>query len=1300
MTRRAKTLIWIGAIALVIAVGTPLVFTVQSERIAAATARLLTAKIGADRHIKIEVADLGGTVFHSLRVKDLRITYYGGSGGPRVLLAAPSAYVEYDMLSLFRGTVRMESVSVESPRLVVPTDSLGRRVYPLGDPVPGLRTKGRDFDVRAIRVSDLSVVWEARKPWIVKGAVVGGSYSRTGGTSHAALQAGGLEYGEAGRVESLSLDLKVAGSRVDLADVVVRTPRSNLGLAGWFGIGGNDSMSADLRLDSLCVAEAPAILGRAEATQDGVLRGRLAASGRYSRLGFDAELAGNVGLWRMDGLAVSGLYADSTLTIDSLACLLNGNPIRLAGDVVLSKVPEYQATVDFRGLDLASFAASDAGDLSSDLSGRVRVSGRGFDRPTLSATAWPDLSGGRYRQWVFDSVVGKVGITGYKVQLDTVFAAIGRTSVRAEGVVGYTGDVDLGFSVDCPRLEDLVAYHRTEGLTGEVRADARFQGGPGNLRFQATSLGRGIDYSGAYMESLLVDVDIGRVGMRWEGRGGLAASTMNLRGFKAGRLVGDVVMEDTTIMIRQLAVMRPEGNLMGASGRIGLTRKGFAAVIDELFVEMADQTWRNKDPIEVSCLGDSVEVSRFVMASDMGMLSVSNSSFSKDGYRLDARVEGLDLALLKKALGRDIPTGILDLRFQAGGSGDDLVFDLGVGVKNGEVGGVVFSSIDGTIGYRDRTLSLERVSLLQNGGSVVVAGTVPIDLTPSGLSAASKAGRFEGVLEDLGEVSIVASGMDVSLFRPLAPPLAKVRGTADLDLTLGGRKDNPRIASRGTLHGAVYGETALGEVGWDVVLQDSVLRLAGLDASQGEEKILVTGDIPVALSMLPFSLGFPRRAMDVSVTATNGSLGLLSELIPSLKECSGRYSANLKIGGTLDDPTFTGQGSLADGRLRFEGVAQDFEGIGLDFIARGKRFELTRVVAEQEALKAKGTFDLDGVTLKDYDFDVSMKDLVINEFEDFYVVLGGDVTVKAEPVEFVGVVPSIEGNVVIDKGEYYYSSEAVGGGGGGGGMGPQAAPTWLMNVGVEIPNDFWIRGDEIDAELEGSLNVRMGADGLLVLGMLRTLRGTFYIYHNDFKITRGEFRFTDVKSLMNVYIDLEATSRVLDERVYITAKGNMENLDIAATSETGWSETQIFEALTLRRGADTEGQAQHKFFTDEFLRSWGIALVNRFGNDVARDLRLDEFGVEVGDIGGGNILSATRVTFGKYVSDRVYLQYTQSLGSLYGGSGKLTQQGLANPERQLQAEYRLSDKFSMDGEAGTVGGLGYFDVDLTFKLGY
>jgi autotransporter translocation and assembly factor TamB len=475
--------------------------------------------------------------------------------------------------------------------------------------------------------------------------------------------------------------------------------------------------------------------------------------------------------------------------------------------------------------------------------------------------------------------------------------------------------------------------------------------------------------------------------------------------------------------------------------------------------------------------------------------------------------------------------------------------------------------------------------------------------------------------------------------------------------------------------------------------------VASLDLVRDKEKVKIAGDMPLAVTVFPFVSSFPGRSMDLTVEAEDGNLDLLCEILPRLKVCSGTYGANLAIGGTFEDPTFTGHVNLAGAHFRFEGVPQDVQDVYLEAEAKGKRFEVTKMVAENGALKAQGFFALDGVKVSDWDFALALKHLAISEFEDFYVILSGDMAVKAESIEYVGVVPRIEGNLNVEEGEYYYSAAQVSGGGGGG-MGPEAAPTWTINVGVEIPHHFWVKGDFIDAELQGSLNVRKGAEGLLVLGMLRTLRGTLYIYNNDLRITRGEFRFTDVKSLKNVYIDLEATSRVLDERVQIAAKGSMDNLDVTATSESGWSETQIFEALTLRRGMQTEGEPKGTFFANEFLRSWGVALVNRFGNEVARELRLDQFGVEVGDVGQGNVLSATRVTFGKYVSDKVYLQYTQALGGLYGATGKLTQRGLAFPERQFQVEYRLSDRFSMEGEAGTVGGLGYFDVDLKFTYGY
>jgi hypothetical protein len=70
----------------------------------------------------------------------------------------------------------------------------------------------------------------------------------------------------------------------------------------------------------------------------------------------------------------------------------------------------------------------------------------------------------------------------------------------------------------------------------------------------------------------------------------------------------------------------------------------------------------------------------------------------------------------------------------------------------------------------------------------------------------------------------------------------------------------------------------------------------------------------------------------------------------------------------------------------------------------------------------------------------------------------------------------------------------------------------------------------------------------------------------------------------------------------------------------------------------------------------------------------------------------------------VYVQYSQSLGSLYGDlygdRQRFTPRDVAYPERQLSVEYRFSNRLSIEGETGTINGLEYFDLDVKFRFGY
>ena len=47
-----------------------------------------------------------------------------------------------------------------------------------------------------------------------------------------------------------------------------------------------------------------------------------------------------------------------------------------------------------------------------------------------------------------------------------------------------------------------------------------------------------------------------------------------------------------------------------------------------------------------------------------------------------------------------------------------------------------------------------------------------------------------------------------------------------------------------------------------------------------------------------------------------------------------------------------------------------------------------------------------------------------------------------------------------------------------------------------------------------------------------------------------------------------------------------------------------------------------------------------------------------------------------------------------------TRERLETPERQLLLEYRLSQIFQLQGEAGTIEGDGYLNVDLKAEWGY
>jgi hypothetical protein len=1297
MRRRVKGLIYLLTVIGVLIIGTLIVFRTQSEKIAIRLGDYATARFGRDRNLHIEIGNIGGSLIRDLHLEDVCVSYTGGET-PIMLMSVPRVYGSFNAASILMGRVKLDSLLIDSPKVVIPRRPDGSRIYPTGDPPPGPPGESPRFEIARLGVTGASVVLEGDQPRMLSALDLVGSYGQDKDGSSIAVDGCSFLLGKAGRVSDVTGSVHISDDRIEIRDATIATPRSGLSLSGFVGTGSSNSLMIDAVIDSLDLGETRTFYSNGDRTDIGGLSGHVRVSGDYAQLAVDLDIEGHVNEWTFDDLLASLVYEDKTVEIKELTSLLNKTPVTIAGSYELAAPPRYRGVIAFSNLDLTDFIKGTEGDFSSDLTGSISFSGTGSDSEDFRLATWPRLERGRYREWSFDSVGGRVDLDSRSVTLDSVLALVGDARLRTTGPIGFDGNLDLAFVLECPRLEDLLPYHRVEELAGAVSGTGRVVLERGVLDLSVRSVGAQVEYKGTSADSLEVSLDLRKAEGPMAGRSEIFARTVAIGGFKASEFIGDIAVEGTTLTLDRIVFSRANNDLLGVRGEMEVLEAGFDVGLDNVFVELGGFIWENTETVSASYREGALQVGDFELTSALGQVRIRNSSYEAERYSLETELDDFDLGLLREAIRAEIPTGLLNMAFRASGSMDSLVFDVDFDIAQGEIRSVGFESLEGRLSYDSNVLDITRVALSENGGSVSLAGAMPVDLSPANISRLVNAGKAYDLVGDLGSIRIDANDIDISLLDPLLPPVKKLRGFADLTMAISGNKESPTIVTRGRLRDAVYGRTSIGEVEWDLALEDSLLTVTRLAFGAAPEAGEISGEVPIALSIVPFRSELLKRPLDLTVKVDNGNLGLLCEVFPRLKVCSGTYAADLRLGGDVSDPTFHGRFTLTDARLRFEGVAQDLREIFLEVTTDGRRFELVRMIAEDGALSVGGFFVIEGTKIIDWDFDVVLKDFLITEFTDFEAQLSGNLWIKADHIVTGRPIPRIEGSLTVKEGEYSYD---LGSGTGEGDLvAPTATPSWVMNISVEVPNDFWIRGDEIEAELQGDLSVKRGREGLQVLGTLRTLRGRFYVYHNAFRINRGEFRFADVKSLKNVYIDLEAQSRVYDEKILLTATGFFDNLNISATSESDWSETQIVEALAFHGGRDSDQEGQGGLFSEAFLRAWGYALANRLGREIEDVVPIDLIGVELGDVGEGDAIGDPRLILGKYVSRGLYLEYEQSLGSLYGDRQRFTQQGLSYPERQLSIEYRFSDRFTIEGETGTVGGLGYFDVDLKFKFGY
>ncbi|QPC92161.1 translocation/assembly module TamB domain-containing protein [Mesorhizobium sp. INR15] len=538
-----------------------------------------------------------------------------------------------------------------------------------------------------------------------------------------------------------------------------------------------------------------------------------------------------------------------------------------------------------------------------------------------------------------------------------------------------------------------------------------------------------------------------------------------------------------------------------------------------------------------------------------------------------------------------------------------------------------------TISIANGTTTLDRLVLNLGGGTATVTGKVGQALDINALLAkvpVSLANSFSPGLDAAGSIS----GTVKVTGAPANPAVA-------FNIDAGGvQTSQTRGAGLGAVSVSSSGTFAGNKLTFNANLADG----AGLGLKGGGT--VTTAGTPALV--LDFNGGVPFGFLSQKLAAQGLSL-------------TGTANVNVQVRGPATSPVIGGTISTSGARLVDARSGLAVNNIAADIsigggVARINR--LTGTLSTRGSLSASGTVGINPA--QGFPADLSIK-LTDGRYTDGRVVtanLGGDLTIKGPLTSAPVVAGTINlAKTVITVPEKLPGSlsaldvkhknapadvqrqdkalrPATASGGGGSGLN--------LDVTVNAPNQIFIQGRGVDAELGGSLRLTGPASSPQAVGTFTLQRGRLSILGKRLTFTEGTVGFSG--SLVP-YLNLTAETTTTSTTVTIVVSGEATNPKFSFSSVPALPEDEVLAQLIFGRSMSNLSPLQIAQLAEAAGQLAGIGGSTSLLENLRSAIGVDDLDVTTDDKGG------TAVSAGKYLNDRTYVTIQKGDKP---GSGKAT----------------------------------------------
>lgn len=580
--------------------------------------------------------------------------------------------------------------------------------------------------------------------------------------------------------------------------------------------------------------------------------------------------------------------------------------------------------------------------------------------------------------------------------------------------------------------------------------------------------------------------------------------------------------------------------------------------------------------------------------------------------------------------------------------------------------------------YRDLHVDLARPATVTIQGQDVMLDDLQIH-TAKGNLEANGTMRQEKV-----EASVRITELPMALLDPFLDQ--NLSGTVSARCEFSGPLTHPEVHAEAHM----TGYRILREDGRAPLLLDADLTAdrrenrfeAGLSIS-GLDKVpfTATASVPVRLSLRPFAFDLDKKGTIDGRLQGHLDLTILRGL-PVMEDqiLSGEVTVDMGVDGSAEAWALNGGISIQNGHYENPASGTILTDINGRLNADGRTLRLTRLTATDGE---SGTVAVEGgiTTEAPFPMDANLifKEATLLRKKILTSTTSGklDITGTAKRLD-------LKGEIILDRTELAIPKRLPPdvveipvteinlppGMSTKGARSPQGSGPFFMDLAVQIPARFFVRGRGLDAEFNGQLTAKGPADNPVIRGTLHVVRGTFQFLTRTFHITNGQIAFdgaTPPVPLLNVTTQVNAGQ--IDAQVRVT--GPADDFRVTLTSQPPLPQDEIMANILFGQSVAKLNAFQAYQLAASISQLSGGGMPDVAGK--ARSLLgVDRLSISGGDDSGRSDGGPT-VSAGKYVSESVYVGVEQEL---------------TDAKQDVVVEVDITPNFSVESRAGTRSGAG------------